>query len=202
MSAKSSIEWTDSTWNPSRGCSKISAGCKNCYAETLAERFRGVKGHPYEQGFDIRIVQEKLYEPIKWQSPKKIFVNSMSDLFHKDIDDEYIYKVFSVMKIADWHIFQVLTKRPERMQKLLKGKLKEFSKLPHIWLGVSVEDKKSGLDRIEILRNTNAQLRFLSIEPLLEDLGKINLKNIDWVIVGGESGGNSRKMEESWVLSI
>ncbi|AVQ12938.1 Phage protein Gp37/Gp68 [Leptospira santarosai] len=202
MSIHSNIEWTDATWNPTRGCSKISPGCKNCYAETLAERFRGIPDHPFEFGFDLRLVPEKLIDPIQWRTPKKIFVNSMSDLFHKNIPDEYIFKVFSVMKLADWHIYQVLTKRPERMKKLFDSKLKEFSKMKHIWCGVSVEDRKNGLPRIKILRETNVSTRFLSIEPLLEDLGDINLKKIDWVIVGGESGPRSRPLEERWVLSI
>ena len=146
MSYKSSIEWTDATWNPTRGCTKISAGCKNCYAETLAERFRGVPNHPFEFGFDLKLIPEKLYDPIKWQTPKKIFVNSMSDLFHKDIPDDYIYKVFSIMKIADWHTYQVLTKRPERMKKMFDSILSEFSNLSHIWLGVSVENQKQGIE--------------------------------------------------------
>ena len=202
MSYKSSIEWTDATWNPTRGCTKISAGCKNCYAETLAERFRGVPNHPFEFGFDLKLIPEKLYDPIKWQTPKKIFVNSMSDLFHKDIPDEYIYKVFSIMKIADWHTYQVLTKRPERMKKMFDSILSEFSNLSHIWLGVSVENQKQGIPRINLLRNTNVSVRFLSIEPLLEDLGILDLKNMNWVIVGGESGNHARPMEESWVISI
>lgn len=202
MSYKSSIEWTDATWNPTRGCTKISAGCKNCYAETLAERFRGVPNHPFEFGFDLKLIPEKLYDPIKWQTPKKIFVNSMSDLFHKDIPDDYIYKVFSIMKIADWHTYQVLTKRPERMKKMFDSTLSEFSNLSHIWLGVSVENRKQGIPRINLLRNTNVSIRFLSIEPLLEDLGILDLKNMNWVIVGGESGNHARPMEESWVISI
>lgn len=202
MSNYSNIEWTDATWNPTRGCTKISAGCKNCYAETFSERFRGVPGHPFEFGFDLKLVPEKLEEPLKWQTPKKIFVNSMSDLFHKDIPDEYIYKVFSVMRLADWHIYQVLTKRPERMKRLFDTLLKEFSELKHIWLGVSVENRKHGIPRISLLQNTNIPTRFLSIEPLLEDLGIINLKKIDWVIVGGESGPRSRPIEKEWVISI
>ncbi|ABZ96121.1 Bacteriophage-related protein (plasmid) [Leptospira biflexa serovar Patoc strain 'Patoc 1 (Ames)'] len=202
MSSQSKIEWTDATWNPTRGCTKISAGCKHCYAETFSERFRGVQGHPFEFGFDLRLVPEKLYEPIKWQTSKKIFVNSMSDLFHKDIPDDFIYKVFSIMKIADWHIYQVLTKRPERMKLLFDSKLKEFSKLKHIWIGTSVENEKHGKPRIEILRKANVSVRFLSIEPLLEDLGKVNLEKMDWVIVGGESGPKARLMESSWVESI
>lgn len=202
MSNISTIEWTDSTWNPTRGCSKVSPGCKNCYAERFANRFKGVKGHPYEKGFEIRTARDKLYEPIKWQTSKKIFVNSMSDLFHEKIEDDYIKKVFQVMSVADWHIFQVLTKRPERMKKLFDTKLKEFSRMKHIWLGVSVENKKHGVPRIDILRNSNVPLRFLSVEPLIEDLGKINLKKIDWVIVGGESGPGAREIKKEWVISI
>lgn len=202
MSSISKIEWTDATWNPTRGCTKISAGCKNCYAETFSERFRGVPNHPFEFGFDLRLVPEKLYEPLKWQSSKKIFVNSMSDLFHKDIPDEFIYKVFSIMKIADWHIYQVLTKRPDRMKILFETKLKEFSKLKHIWIGTSVENQKHGKPRIDTLRSSKVAVRFLSIEPLLEDLGNLNLKKIDWVIVGGESGPKARPMEKEWVESI
>lgn len=202
MSANSSIEWTDATWNPTRGCTKISAGCKNCYAETFSERFRGIPGHPFEFGFDLRLVPNKLFEPVKWQTPKKIFVNSMSDLFHEKISDDYIYKVFLIMKVADWHVYQVLTKRPDRMKKLFDTKLKEFSQLKHIWIGVSVENCKQGLPRIATLRKAKVSVRFLSIEPLLEDLGTIDLKKIDWVIVGGESGPRARPIEQDWVLSI
>src|SRR5271166_2242497 len=133
MSLQSSIEWTDATWNPVRGCTKISPGCKHCYAETFAERFRGVKGHPYEQGFDLRLVPDKLAEPLLWTSPKMIFVNSMSDLFHKDVTDQYIQAVASVMEMANWHTYQVLTKRSERMRDLLMTKLKNAAAMPHIW---------------------------------------------------------------------
>lgn len=202
MSAKSSIEWTDSTWNAVRGCTKISPGCAHCYAETFAERFRGVKGHPYEQGFDLRLVPEKLAEPLTWASPRMIFVNSMSDLFHKDVADEYILAVAKVMALANWHTYQVLTKRSERMRDLLSTKLKDAAALPHIWWGVSVENKKHGLPRIDHLRQAPAVVRFLSVEPLLEDLGQINLEGISWVIVGGESGAGARPMEKEWVLSI
>src|SRR5437870_11215269 len=152
MSEHSKIEWTDATWNPLRGCTKISPGCKHCYAETFAERFRGVKGHPYEQGFDLRLVPEKLCEPLKWGSPKTIFVNSMSDLFHEGVPDSYIEQVASVMQFANWHTYQVLTKRSERMRDLLTTKLLFAAKLPHIWWGVSVENQKQGLARIEHLR--------------------------------------------------
>jgi protein gp37 len=202
MSAKSSIEWTDATWNPVRGCTKISPGCTHCYAETFAERFRGVPGHPYEQGFDLRLVPEKLAEPLKWQAPKMIFVNSMSDLFHQDVPDEYIEQTARVMEAANWHTYQVLTKRSERLRDLLKTRLRWAADLPHIWWGVSVEDRKYGLPRVEHLRSAPAAVRFLSVEPLLEDLGAINLNGIHWVIVGGESGSGARPLEKSWVLDI
>lgn len=202
MSIQSKIEWTDATWNPVRGCTKISPGCAHCYAETFAERFRGVPGHPYEQGFDLRLVPEKLTEPLTWSAAKMVFVNSMSDLFHKDVADDYILAVAKVMQAANWHTYQVLTKRSERMRDLLTTKLKGFASLPHIWWGVSVENKKHGLPRIDHLRQAPASVRFLSVEPLLEDLGQINLDGISWVIVGGESGAGARPMPEDWVLSI
>jgi protein gp37 len=202
MSAESSIEWTDATWNPVRGCTKISPGCKHCYAETFAERFRGVKGHPYEQGFDLRLVPEKLSEPLKWASPKTIFVNSMSDLFHEDVPDSYVEQVARVMQLASWHTYQVLTKRSKRMRDLLKTKLSFAAKLPHVWWGVSVENERHGVPRIEDLRAAPAAVRFLSIEPLLENLGQLDLDGIGWVIVGGESGGGARPMERDWVLAI
>ena len=195
MSSHSSIEWTDATWNPVRGCTKISPGCKHCYAETFAERFRGVKGHPYEQGFDLRLVPEKLAEPLRWRTPKMIFVNSMSDLFHDQVPDDYIIAVAKVMAAARWHTFQVLTKRSERIQRLLSTSLKFASTQPHIWWGVSVENKKHGLPRIDHLRVSPAAVKFLSIEPLLEDLGTVNLEKINWVIVGGESGPGARPMK-------
>ena len=202
MSAESSIEWTDATWNPVRGCTKISPGCKHCYAETFAERFRGVKGHPYEQGFDLRLVPEKLGEPLRWRTSKMIFVNSMSDLFHDAVPEDYIVAVARVMAAARWHTYQVLTKRSERLRRLLVSTLGFAATQPHIWWGVSVEDRKYGLPRIEDLRNATAAVRFLSVEPLLEDLGKLNLDGINWVIVGGESGPGARPMKKEWVLSV
>ena len=202
MSANSKIEWTDATWNPVRGCSKVSPGCLHCYAETFAERFRGVPGHPFEQGFDLRLVPDKLGDPLRWSTPQRIFVNSMSDLFHEKVPDEYIVKVARVMNAANWHTYQILTKRAERMQKLLKGKLRFAAEQAHIWWGVSVENRQHGLPRIDLLRNAPAEVRFLSIEPLLEELGPINLKGINWVIVGGESGPGARPMDASWVRSI
>ncbi len=202
MSALSTIEWTDATWNPVRGCTKISPGCKHCYAETFAERFRGVPGHPYEQGFDLKLIPEKLTEPLKWKSQKTIFVNSMSDLFHDDVPDDYIEQVARVMALADWHTYQVLTKRAGRLRELLSTRLSFAANLPHIWFGVSVENRKHGVPRIDILREAPAKLRFLSVEPLLEDLGEIPLVGIDWVIVGGESGNGARPMRAEWVESI
>lgn len=202
MSDRSAIEWTDATWNPVRGCTKVSPGCKFCYAETFAERWRGTPNHPYEYGFDPRLVPHKMYDPLTWAKPRKIFVNSMSDLFHESVPDEYIRQVFDVMHAADWHIYQVLTKRAERMMRLSKTLLSEICHKSHIWLGVSVEDRKYGLPRIDLLRRTKARVRFLSIEPLLEDLGKLNLRKIDWVIVGGESGRRPRPMDPAWVRAI
>jgi protein gp37 len=202
MSDNSKIEWTDATWNPVRGCSKVSPGCLHCYAETFAERFRGVPGHPFEFGFDLRLVAEKLADPIRWPKPKKIFVNSMSDLFHEGVPDEYIEKVCRVMLSANWHTYQILTKRADRMAALLQGKLRRAAKASHIWWGVSVENRKHGLPRIDKLRVAKPAVAFLSIEPLLEDLGKFELRGIDWVIVGGESGPGARPMEIGWVRSI
>lgn len=202
MSDNSKIEWTDATWNPVRGCTKISPGCLHCYAETFAERFRGVPGHPFEFGFDMRLVPEKLGDPLRWSTPKKIFVNSMSDLFHEKIPEEYIVKVARVMAAANWHTYQILTKRADRMQKLLSGKLRFATEQSHIWWGVSVENRRHGLPRIALLRGAPAKVRFLSIEPLLEYLGPINLKGIDWVIVGGESGPGARPMDAEWVRGI
>src|SRR6202161_2743283 len=164
MSDHSKIEWTDAMWNPLRGCTKVSPGCKHCYAEAFAERFRGVPGHPYEQGFDLRIVPEKLAEPLKWMTPKMIFVNSMSDLFQNGVSDDYIEVVAKVMVKADWHTYQVLTKRSKRMAALLSTKLSVAASRPHIWWGVSVEDKKYGVPRISELHTASAAMRFLSIE--------------------------------------
>jgi len=202
MSEHSEIEWTDATWNPVRGCTKITPGCDHCYAETFAERFRGVKGHPYEQGFDLRLVPEKLAEPLRWKTPKMIFVNSMSDLFHKDVPDDYVEAVGRVMVRANWHTYQVLTKRSSRLRNMLQTRLQFAVDLPNIWWGVSVEDQAHGLVRIKQLQQAPAAVRFLSIEPLLEDLGEVSLDGIHWVIVGGESGAGARPMQQEWVLSL
>jgi protein gp37 len=202
MAEHSQIEWTDATWNPIRGCTKISPGCAHCYAETFAERFRGVPGHPYEQGFDLRLVPEKLNEPLRWKKPKMIFVNSMSDLFHKDVPDDYICRVAQVMSDANRHTYQVLTKRSERLRDMLHTKLAAAAAEPHIWWGVSVENREHGLPRIDHLRAAPARVRFLSIEPLLEDLGEINFAGIHWAIVGGESGPGARPMRKEWLICI
>ncbi len=202
MSENSKIEWTDATWNPVRGCQKVSPGCTHCYAETFSERFRGVPKHPFEQGFDLRLVPEKLTDPFRWRTSKMIFVNSMSDLFQKDVPDDYIVSVVKVMQLANWHTYQVLTKRSERMRNLLQTKLKFAANLSHIWWGVSVEDKKYGLPRIKHLQAAPAKMRFLSVEPLLEDLGAMNLDGIGWVIVGGESGAGARPIDAAWVRNV
>ncbi|MFN7939386.1 MAG: phage Gp37/Gp68 family protein [Bryobacteraceae bacterium] len=202
MAQISKIEWTDATWNPVRGCSKISPGCKHCYAERFAERFRGVKNHPFEQGFDLKLIPEKLAEPLRWAEPRMVFVNSMSDLFHDDIPISYIHRVSATMRLARWHTYQVLTKRSGRLRELLSGPLYNAARDRHIWWGVSVENRQFGLPRITDLQATPAAVKFLSIEPLLEDLGDLPLDGISWVIVGGESGPGARPMEEDWVLSI
>jgi protein gp37 len=202
MSENSKIEWTDTTWNPLRGCTKISPGCKHCYAETFAERFRGVPGHPYEQGFDLRLVPEKLSEPFHWSSPSIVFVNSMSDLFQDEVPDAYIEDVVRIMVEASWHTYQVLTKRSERLRDMLSGSLRFASHHSHIWWGVSVEDRRYGLPRVKHLRLAPAAVRFLSIEPLLEDLGMFDISDIHWAIVGGESGRGARPMKQEWVENV
>jgi protein gp37 len=202
MSDHSQIEWTDATWNPVRGCTKISPGCKHCYAEVFAERFRGVKGHPYEQGFDLRLVPDKLLDPLRWRQSKMVFVNSMADLFHGGVPDGYVVQVAEVMTLADWHTYQVLTKRAIRLRGMLCSKLAFAAPREHIWWGVSVEDRKHGVPRIGQLQESDAAVKFLSIEPLLEDLGTLDLAGISWVIVGGESGPGARPMKKEWALSI
>jgi protein gp37 len=202
MSDRSKIEWTDATWNPLRGCTKISPGCKHCYAETFAERFRGVPGHPYEQGFDLKLIPTKLPEPFQWSGARTVFVNSMSDLFQPEVPDEYIEDVARVMVEANWHTYQVLTKRSDRLRDLLSTKLRFAAAQRHIWWGVSVEDRRYGLPRIEHLRAAPAAIKFLSIEPLLEDLDDFNIAGIHWAIVGGESGRGARRMEPAWVERI
>jgi protein gp37 len=197
VSLSSAIEWTNASWNPVTGCTKVSAGCRNCYAERFAERFRGVPNHPFEQGFDIRIWDDRLGLPLKWKKPMFIFVNSMSDLFHEDIPDDFIFRTFQSMVQASWHRFQILTKRTARL-----GKLAPI--LPwadNIWIGTSVENDRVA-KRIEQLKTVPAKTRFLSCEPLLGPLDNLDLKGIDWVIVGGESGPHARPMEAGWVRDI
>jgi protein gp37 len=193
----SKIEWTEITWNPTTGCNKVSAGCKNCYAEIFAKRLRAMGSEKYRNGFDLTVHPDVLEEPKKYKSSKIIFVNSMSDLFHDDIPVSFLKKVFKVMNDTPQHIYQVLTKRAERLEKTAK----EFTWSDNIWMGVSVEDEKV-TQRIRHLVNTPAKIKFLSLEPLLGPLPSLNLKNINWVIVGGESGRKSRPIKEEWVIDI
>ncbi|MBD2068115.1 phage Gp37/Gp68 family protein [Leptolyngbya sp. FACHB-671] len=197
MSTNSTIEWTEATWNPTTGCQKVSPGCFHCYAERFAERFRGVPGHPYEQGFDIKLWPERLKLPSSWKKPRLIFVNSMSDLFHQDIPDDFIHEVFLAMSKADWHQFQVLTKRPERLVEIAR-QIKNFPR--NVWVGVSVESQ-AWMWRAEALKEVPAKVRFLSCEPLLGSL-KIPLDGLNWIIVGGESGPGARPMDIEWVRNI
>jgi protein gp37 len=201
MADGSAIEWTDATWNPVTGCTKITAGCDNCYASRFAERFRGVPGHPFEQGFDLTLRPERLQQPLAWRRSRMIFVNSMSDLFHKDIPRLFIDRVFETMEQADWHVFQVLTKRSSLMRDYLRGRYGEGVPPGHIWLGVSVEEARAK-SRITHLRGAPAAVRFLSIEPLIGPIGEIDLTDIHWVIVGGESGPRARQMQAEWVRDI
>ena len=202
MADNSQIEWTDATWNPVTGCTKISRGCDNCYAERFAERFRGVKNHPYEPGFDLTLRPERLEQPVHWKRPRMIFVNSMSDLFHKSVPDEYRSRVFDTMESTDWHTYQILTKRSSILRRYVNKRYSPQNKTPeHIWLGVSVEDRQA-LSRVRHLQGVNATVRFLSIEPLLAPIGEFELSGIHWVIVGGESGPGARPMDPSWVREI
>ncbi len=194
----SKIEWTEATWNPSSGCTKISEGCKNCYAESMAIRLKAIGTVGYENGFEFCTVPSRLNEPLRKKKPTVFFVNSMSDIFHEQMPIDYLNKIFEIIKATPQHTYQVLTKRADRM-------FEYFSRNPvpkNVWLGVTVENIRQGLPRINYLRQINASILFLSIEPLLEDLGNINLQNIDWVIVGGESGNRARPMDADWVLKI
>ena len=198
MATESKIEWTEMTWNPSTGCTKLSAGCKNCYAEKMACRLQAMGTPGYENGFKLTLQFNRLKEPLKRKKPTVYFVNSMSDLFHDDVPFSFIDSVFETIREADWHTFQILTKRAGRMAQYFEKK-----EVPsNAWLGVTVEDKKHGIQRIDHLRTVQAKIRFLSIEPLLEDIGILDLKQIHWVIVGGESGVNARPMQEQWIESI
>jgi protein gp37 len=197
MAQGSSIEWTESTWNPVTGCTKIGPGCKHCYAERMAMRLQAMGQPNYERGFKVSLQEHMLELPLAWRKPQTVFVNSMSDLFHKEVPDAFIRRVFDVMGRASWHTFQVLTKRAERLQGL--GRNLEWP--DNVWAGVSVETRRY-LERIHCLRKVPARVRFISFEPLLEHLGEIDLTAIDWVIVGGESGPGARPMEQSWVVEI
>jgi protein gp37 len=201
MADSTGIEWTDATWNPVTGCTKISSGCDHCYAERFSERFRGTRGHPFEKGFDLTLRPERLDQPLRWRLPRMIFVNSMSDLFHKEIPNEFISRVFDTMEAASWHTFQVLTKRSSLMRDFLRKRYLGRRTPFHIWFGVSVEDGTK-TSRIRHLRDTPAGIRFLSIEPLIGPVETLDLTGIDWVIVGGESGPGARPMKKEWAVHI
>jgi len=201
MAEKTAIEWTNTTWNPVTGCTKISRGCDNCYAERFSERFRGVLGHPFENGFDLTIRPERVRQPLSWRRPRMIFVNSMSDLFHKNIPTAFIDGVFDTMEAADWHVFQILTKRSSLMRRYINKRYATAPAPRHIWLGTSIEDRQR-LSRLRHLQETNTLVRFLSIEPLLGPIGRFDLTGIHWVIVGGESGPRARPMSAEWVREI
>lgn len=201
MADRSQIEWTDATWNPVTGCTKVSAGCDNCYAERFSERFRGVKGHPFEKGFDLTLRAERLEQPLGWKKPRMIFVNSMSDLFHKNVPKDYVAQVFDTMERADQHVFQVLTKRSSLLRNFVNARYSNGFAPPHIWLGVSIETPKV-LVRLEHLQQTNASVRFVSFEPLLARMGKLSLEGVNWAIVGGESGYGARPIQPGWVREL
>ena len=197
MALSSSIEWTESTWNPLTGCTKVSPGCANCYAERMALRLKAMGNPNYANGFNLTMHENILALPLRWGKPQTIFVNSMSDLFHEDVPEQFIFRVFDIMRRADWHCFQILTKRSSRLIDLSP----RLQWMPNIWMGVSVEDENHTF-RIEHLRGTGANVKFLSLEPLLGPIPSLNLEGIDWVIVGGESGPRSRQMKELWVIDI
>ena len=201
MAQKSEIEWTDSTWNPVTGCTKVGPGCDNCYAERFAERWRGIEGHAYEQGFDLQLWPSRLDQPRRWGRPRMIFVNSMSDLFHKDVPTGFVDEVFDTMEAADRHVYQVLTKRSSLMRNYIKARYSGAPAPAHIWLGVSVEDS-AHVSRIGHLKDVNSQARFISFEPLLGPIDEVDLQGIAWAIVGGESGPGARPMHPDWVRRI
>jgi len=201
MAQQSAIEWTDATWNPVTGCTKISAGCDNCYAARFSERFRGVPGHPFETGFDLTLRPERLMQPLTWKRPRMIFVNSMSDLFQKEIPKAHISAVFDTMELASWHTYQVLTKRSSLLMKFINDRYHTRPAPAHMWFGVSVENEPA-TSRIVHLQNANASVRFLSIEPLIAPVGRLDLRGIHWVIVGGESGPRSRPIDPEWVIDV
>lgn len=201
MAETTQIEWTDTTWNPVTGCTKVTRGCDHCYAERFAERFRGVPGHPFESGFDLTLRYSRVQQPMYWREPRRIFVNSMSDLFHKEVPKAFIDSVFDTMETADWHTYQILTKRSSVMVRYLRERYGAGLAPSHIWLGVSVEDAENVI-RLKHLQSAQASVRFVSFEPLLGPVGQIDLVGINWAIVGGESGPRSRPIDEDWVISI
>ena len=197
MAGKTSIEWTECSWNPITGCTKISEGCRNCYAARMAHRLKAMGNIRYENEFEVTIHEDLIDKPLHWKKPKRIFVNSMSDLFHKDIPDDVIIRIFQTMNKANWHTFQILTKRSDRLAELSQ----KLNWTPNIWMGVSIENKET-IFRAEHLKNTNATIKFISAEPLLESIGDIDLNGIDWLIVGGESGHHCRPLSEKWVIEL
>lgn len=201
MAQKSEIEWTDATWNPVTGCTKVGPGCDHCYAERFAERWRGIEGHPYEQGFQLRLWPSRLAQPAQWKKPRMIFVNSMSDLFQKQVPLQFIDQVFDAMEAVDWHIYQVLTKRSSLMRNYTRRRYGSGEVPSHIWLGVSVENA-ANKGRIEHLRQINSDARFISFEPLIGPIGEVDLAGIAWAIVGGESGPGARPMEAGWANEL
>jgi len=200
MTTASTIEWTEQTWNPTTGCTKVSSGCENCYAEAMALRLEGMGVKGYENGFNLSLLPERLEEPLKRRKPTTYFVNSMSDLFHKEVPFNFLDRVFDITRRTPQHTYQILTKRATRMREYFSQGQRMVPS--NVWLGVSVEDRKNGLPRISVLREIDASIRFLSVEPLLEDLGEMDISGIHWVIVGGESGPNARPMRYEWVQSI
>lgn len=198
MATQSTIEWTEQTWNPTTGCTKISPGCKNCYAEVMARRLQAMGAPGYKNGFTLALHPDRLAQPLQRRKPTVYFVNSMSDLFHEDIPDEFLDQVFSVVRQTPQHTYQILTKRADRLPQYFKDR----DCPQNVWLGVSVEDRKYGVPRIDHLRRVDAHIRFLSVEPLLDDLGTLDLRGIHWVIVGGESGHKARPMREEWVVNV
>ena len=201
MAQRTQIEWTDATWNPVTGCTKIGPGCDNCYAARFAERWRGIEGHPYEQGFDLRLWPTRLDQPKSWRKPRMIFVNSMSDLFHKKVARSYIDRVFDTMESANWHVYQVLTKRSSLMRNYARHRYGDKQVPSHIWLGVSVESQEQ-TGRIDHLRDINSPARFISFEPLIGPIGKVDLSGMAWAIVGGESGPGARPMRGEWATEL
>jgi protein gp37 len=198
MATESAIEWTEQTWNPTTGCAKVSPGCKHCYAEAMAQRLRNMGANGYANGFQLTLLPDRLVQPLQRKKKTVYFVNSMSDLFHEGIPDAFLDQVFSVIRQTPHHTYQILTKRAER----LPDYFAQRACPPNVWLGVSVEDKKYGVPRIDFLRKVDARIRFLSVEPLLEDLGSVDLRDIHWLIVGGESGPLARPMREEWVANV